>query len=196
MVVGAGFSARGDGGCVTFDGRDITIDRTGGVSFIMHGMAGIREIPLHEVSAVKLQRARAGARGYLQLRLIHGDNDLRGGSWDENSILFDQSQQSAFEALARRIRIALRESRTAVLVTSAQDAEEPLRLQALRRMEIITVSEIEVMSAGHRDIAQSNDRPRSPRTSWSDHHIEALSPPDAQSTAQARAAFLSRWAPD
>lgn len=107
---GAPIKAVGAGGTVTFDGREISITRKGGLSFLIHGLAGEKNIPITAVQAVQLRKAGFGVRGYIQLTILGGIEN-RGGAvgaaGDENSCLFDEPQQPEFERLAAAIRQAI-----------------------------------------------------------------------------------------
>jgi hypothetical protein len=188
--------ARGAGGRIIFDGRDIVIDRAGAVSFLLHGLAGHNLIPLAKVRSVKVRPARRGARGYLQLHLTderRKRSGLAAAAADVNSVLFDARDQPAFDLLAEAIQAAMRERGKPVVVSAPQEADEPARLAALQRIGLVTAGEYDAA-------ANPNPTERSrPKRRRAVLRLEGPpSEPDARptTTTSAREAFISRWTGD
>ncbi|MFC5373663.1 superinfection immunity protein [Brevundimonas faecalis] len=110
MPDGPGAIANGAGGSIRFDGREVTIARSGALSFVIHGLAGQKHIALKAIQAVQFRPAGHGVRGYLQLTVLGGMEDRAGAlgaAGDENSVLFDIQDQPAFERMAGLIRHAI-----------------------------------------------------------------------------------------
>lgn len=144
--------ASGAGGTMKFNGREVIISRKGGLSLLIHGLAGEKAIAISGIQAVQLRPARFGVRGYLQLTVM-GGAESRGGAIaaaaDENSVLFDVKDQPAFEALGEAIRTAIHEARQPVSVTAAapSEADELEKLAGLRDRGILTPEEFEAKKA-------------------------------------------------
>lgn len=144
--------AKGAGGTMKFNGREVLITRKGGLSLLIHGLAGEKAIAISGIQAVQLRPARFGVRGYLQLTVM-GGNENRGGAvgaaGDENSVLFDVADQPAFEQIAEAIRVAIHTSRQPVAVTTSahSDADELEKLAGLRDRGILTSAEFDAKKA-------------------------------------------------
>ena len=136
-------TAVGAGGTMTFDGQEVTITRKGGLSFVIHGLAGEKTIPASAIQSVQIRPARGGVRGYVQLAVMGGIEN-RGGAvgaaGDENSVLFDTHQQPAFERLAEAIKASMR-SRNGAVQNRHSDADEIAKLADLRARGVLTDEE-------------------------------------------------------
>jgi hypothetical protein len=184
--------ARGLGGHVVFNGRAVIIDRTHTDSFIVHGFAGPRVIPLHDLRAVRLRRPWAWFRGNLQFVRAGRDGGGRGGPGDPDTVAFDVRQRPQFEALVAALRVALEEQSISVLVTAVDDPREATRLAGLREQGLITEGEFQRLAA-RRKLQKIASLPALAGPG-------AATPPRApaigDATRQARDAFAERWLPD
>lgn len=148
LETGETLTANGAGGTMTFDGRDITINRKGGLSLLIHGLAGEKVIPIYSVQAVQLRKAKFGVRGYLQLSVMGGLERQAGAisaASDENSCLFDVQDQPAFERLAGVLREAIHSARAPqASVAPVSVADELAKFSTLKADGSITDEEFQV----------------------------------------------------
>jgi hypothetical protein len=104
---------KGHTGTVRFDGRMITIRRTGFLARASVGK-GEKQIPLSHVTAVQFKPAGPLVNGFIQFT-IGGSNERRsrlGGQTidavsDENSVVFHYKQRTAFALLRDVVTAAL-----------------------------------------------------------------------------------------
>lgn len=192
-------AARSAGGQVMFNGREVIIDRAGSVSFVLLGMAGVRAIPLSTIQAVQIQPARRTKRGYLRLKIRGAWNPMLKAAGDQNSVLFDAGDQAAFQRLAAAVRLAIREGRKPVVITSPGDAGEIGRITALHGAGVIGHDEFESLKSTHGQPArQAGSPPDKTVAKWRrlkpdlnpEPALEGRAPAGA---AAARAAFRRRW---
>lgn len=137
--------AKGAGGTMTFNGREVIINRKGALSFLIHGLAGEKSISINAVQAVQLRPARFGVRGYIQLSIMGGIEN-RGGAVgaaaDENSVLFDTADQPAFEVMAETIKEAIHQKHQPVMMAApVSQADEIAKLADLRDRGALTEEE-------------------------------------------------------
>jgi hypothetical protein len=101
-------TAKGYNGTVTFDGRAITISRTG-LGRLASG-ASDKMIPLRSVTAVQLKPAGMLKNGYIAFT-IPGGQEVGGGTYqaakDENAVIFTKQQAADFDALRAAVNEAL-----------------------------------------------------------------------------------------
>jgi len=103
---------KGVNGTVVFDGSMVVIRRSGAMARLTLGK-GEKRIPLRSIAAVQFKPAGM-VRGFIQFT-IPGGNERRSkfgsqttdAAKDENSVLFNTGQQSAFEALRDAIEARL-----------------------------------------------------------------------------------------
>jgi len=106
-------SARGHNGTVHFDGRFVSIDRTGFVARATVGRSEKR-IPLRSIQAVQWKPPSSMIYGYIEFT-IAGGIEFRGrnslltseAAGNENAVIVRKSQTKAFEALRNAIESAL-----------------------------------------------------------------------------------------
>ncbi|AZQ72698.1 DUF4429 domain-containing protein [Streptomyces luteoverticillatus] len=145
--------ASGQGGQIQFDGQYVTITRKG---FLARATVGKGEKRLHisQISAIQWKPAGPFVNGFIQFTLP-GGNERRsafGGQTasaakDENSVVFMQKQQPAFE----KLRAALDQAIAAQHVPQAPPATMPpasvadelIKLAALRDQGILSPIEFE-----------------------------------------------------
>lgn len=182
--------ARGAGGIIAFNGEQIAIDRFGSVSFMMHGLAGPRLLKASDLEAVRLQAAKRGARGHLQL-VVRGVNSASPAA-DEHTVIFNPEQQSEFQHIAREIRLAIKHQQlTAARPVKALEAPRSLAPESasklsLRRRRSIASSAPEFSpTPALADTVVFKLPPLSP---------EQTIPDERKSTSENRAYFIARWA--
>lgn len=105
-------TAKGHNGTVTFDGRMVTITRTG-LGRVTSGK-GSKSIPLRQITGVQLKPAGILVNGYIAFTIPGGlEKQSRMGSAtssavrDENSVVFTRAQASQFEAFHAAVNSAL-----------------------------------------------------------------------------------------
>lgn len=174
-----------------FNGHNVVIDRSGAVSFIIHGLTGLATYSIHEIQSVRLHRARGRTRGFLQLRLAQQGWTVRGGVTDENSVIFTAVQQPDFERMTKLLRRAIREVSKPIVVNGAGEFGAPAHLRPVHDIEFVAGREVAAFSAANGGDGVSGDRAAKPR--WSQPGDRASEPPK-QTTAEARAAFVENWA--
>lgn len=146
--------ARGAGGTIEFDGREVKINRQGVSSFLIHGLAGEKSIMLPAIQAVQFRPAKGLVRGYLQMTVL-GGIEARGGAFnaagDENSVLFDESDQPAFERISKAIKDAIHARSSSQQTTSiampVSAADELAKFANLKEKGIIDEAEFAAKKA-------------------------------------------------
>jgi hypothetical protein len=109
---GMEMSAKGYNGVVSFDGRMVTITRTGlGRATLGKGS---KAIPLRQITGVQLKPAGRLVNGYIAFTIPGGvEQQSRMGSAtysatkDENAVIFTRGQAAEFEALQAALNSAL-----------------------------------------------------------------------------------------
>ena len=104
--------AKGQNGTVRFDGRMVTLVRSGFVARRLVGK-GDKAIPLRLVSAVQFREATALRRGYIELTIAGAVERSGRNAGDqmsnENAVVFLGSQGHAFAAVRDAILTAMAE---------------------------------------------------------------------------------------
>jgi hypothetical protein len=120
----------------------VRIKREGVKAVLLHGLKGDKEILIRQISSIQFKNAGMWTNGYIQISFL-GGQEAKGGLFqatqDENTVVFNSSQQSSFE----RIRAAIEERMT--LLESGEKRisylDELERLASLRDKGIITEEE-------------------------------------------------------
>jgi hypothetical protein len=106
-------TARGHNGTVTFDGRFVTIERTGLLARTSVGK-GEKRIPLKSIQAVQWKAPGALVNGYLAFTIPGGNEQKsRAGNVtvdaakDENAVIVTKKQAAAFLALREAVEAAI-----------------------------------------------------------------------------------------
>jgi len=102
-------TASGHNGTVTFDGRAISIIRSGFLARATLGK-GEKRIPLASISAVQFKPAGPIVNGYIEFT-VPGGNETRSrtgsatkdAGHNENAVIFTRKQMPAFEDLRRAV---------------------------------------------------------------------------------------------
>lgn len=143
----------GVNGQITLSNNRITIARRGAMGFLTQGFKGDKEILISQISSIQYKQASKFTRGFIQFAFT-GGQESKGGLFnsvqDENSVLFDQKQQPAFDELKRRID-EIRDSANSSVATPtlttvpspAFGLDELERLASFRERGIITDAEFE-----------------------------------------------------
>lgn len=118
----------------------IRIIREGGVSFLFHGFKGDKEILISHISSIQFKRAGV-MKGYIQFAFV-GGAEAKGGLFeagcDENSVMFNEDQQQAFEIFRDRLQPLM--SAKSTPATSLSDLET---LASLRAKGIVSEQEFQ-----------------------------------------------------
>ena len=95
------FFVKGYNGQVSFDGDFVTILRKGSLGFISQGLKGEKQIPLSALTSIQLKLGGLMFNGYIQFATSSGENvgGLSQATSDENSIVFTERKNSAFQKL-------------------------------------------------------------------------------------------------
>lgn len=100
------FEATGKNGKIKLRTKRIVISREGFWGFVSQGSAGVKEIPISNVTAVQFKPAGDITVGYLQFSII-GGLERQGGVFkavnDENTVTFLPNQQPNFEEVKRYV---------------------------------------------------------------------------------------------
>ncbi|WP_214404161.1 DUF4429 domain-containing protein [Pseudonocardia lacus] len=109
----APLQVRGHNGTVTYDGKFVTITRTGFLARTTIGK-GEKRIPLRQITAVQLKPAGFAVNGFIQFSLGGGrearsqfGRQTTDAVKDENSVIFTRQQQAAFDELRSAIEHGL-----------------------------------------------------------------------------------------
>jgi hypothetical protein len=110
----------GIGGQITLTNKRVIIKRNGVLGTLGHGLKGNKEIPIKNITAVQFKRPGSLTNGYIQFTIL-GGVESRGGimdaTGDENTVLFDNKQESDFLEIKRYI--------------DSQIDDEPILLESL-----------------------------------------------------------------
>ncbi|MES2523235.1 MAG: SHOCT domain-containing protein [Gemmatimonadota bacterium] len=151
--------ASGRGGELELSADQITITRSGVAGFLVHGLAGVKSIPLDSITAVQFRQAGPLVNGFIQFSIVGGVESRR-GMWDaaadENTVVFTRAEEPEFQRIHRALesyRQQRRSAATAPLVVTVQGAAAPPesgieselaqleRLAALRERGVLTDDE-------------------------------------------------------
>lgn len=100
--------AIGKNGSISFDGKIITIVKSGGGlgTFLNQGVQGDRYIVAKHLTAVEFRETGKGGNGFIAFD-FPGKNPPRGGVFDaladENAVVFTQDQREKFVAMRDEI---------------------------------------------------------------------------------------------
>jgi hypothetical protein len=141
------FKADGANGQLEMTKTSIIIKRNGLISFLSQGLKGDKEILISQISSIEFKPANGILNGYIQLSFI-GGQESKGSffdvSNDENTVMFESSQQPAFEAFKRELQERMRAaSGGASSKSSYSNLDELEKLAALRDKNIISSEEFE-----------------------------------------------------
>jgi hypothetical protein len=143
---------KGVNGTVAFDGRTVTIHRSGVMARATVGK-GTKSIPVGNVVAVQWKPASRTIRGFIQFT-VAGGNEGRSrfgrqsidAAKDENSVLFGWTQRAEFEALRAAVEAAISAGPTPA-PDSASVADELAKLNELRAQGVLSDAEFDAAKA-------------------------------------------------
>jgi hypothetical protein len=106
-------SAKGHTGTVEFDGKFVTIRRSGMLGRLSVGK-GEKRIPLRSISSLQMKPAGPMVNGFLSFSLAGGmetqsqfGSQTKAAARDENSVVFTRKQQPAFQEIRSVIEDAI-----------------------------------------------------------------------------------------
>lgn len=108
-------TAKGHNGTVHFDGKFVTIERTGGLARVSVGK-GEKRIPVRSIAAVQWKPPGMLTNGYIEFT-VSGGNEARSragaattqAAMNENAVLVTKKQADAFAELRRAVEDAMAE---------------------------------------------------------------------------------------
>jgi hypothetical protein len=137
----------GSNGTVVVEQNALRIRRKGFANILTQGLQRERVIPLTSIRAIQFKEAGRWMAGYIQFSVV-GAIDRPGGimeaTKDENAVLFERSQQPAFEELRRVVEQHLAVPQPPVGGTKSV-GEELERLAGLLDRGLLSRSEFEQM---------------------------------------------------
>ena len=125
----------------------IRIRRKGHTDLTAHEQEGNKEIPIRQISSIRLKKPGPLAYGYIQFAFLGGQKSKRGaafqaafrGDSDENTIIFNEKQLLEFEQMKAAIEKEMNsEDETERASRALEDLE---KLAALRDRGIVTEEE-------------------------------------------------------
>jgi hypothetical protein len=138
--------ADGHNGQLEMSKTSVIIKRNGLMSFIGHGIKGDKEILISQISAIQFKNAGSMINGYIQLTFI-GGQEAKGGiseaASDENTVLFQLSQQPEFEIFKQELQDRMRKL-SAGDNKSYSNLDELEKLASLRDRKIISEEEFQL----------------------------------------------------
>ena len=136
--------AEGTNGIVELLEEKIRIKRKGVSSLFTHGLQGEKDILISRLSSIQLKRCGGLTKGYIQFAFMGGTEAKSGvlqAAADENTVMFNEMQQSAFEAMRKRLDDKMKNPTSASGVPSYLDELE--KLASLRDKGIVTEEEFD-----------------------------------------------------
>ena len=136
--------AEGTNGIVELLEEKIRIKRKGVSSLFTHGLQREKEILTSRLSSIQLKRCGGLTNGYIQFAFMGGTEAKSGvfqAAADENTVMFNEMQQSAFEAMRKRLDDKMKNPTPASGVPSYLDGLE--KLASLRDKGIVTEEEFD-----------------------------------------------------
>jgi len=92
--------AKGVNGQIELYSNKICIRRKGVLGFLTQGLKGDKNIMISTITSIQFKKAGMLTNGYIQFAFMGGQEAKGGlfqGTQDENTIMFNKKQQSAFE---------------------------------------------------------------------------------------------------
>lgn len=143
---GAVMVAKGSGGRITLFEDRIKIKHEGVIGLTKGIYKGDKEIPIDQITAIQWRDPSPLLAGHIQFTIMGGSSDSKGGSLDENSLMFNGKDKAEFARLKVEVekRMAVyRNARLGGTVAPAQpDLTDQIRkLAELRDAGILTEEE-------------------------------------------------------
>ena len=137
-------SAKGVNGTLELLENRVRIKRKGALSLMLHGLKGDKEILIKQISSIQFKKASNFTNGYIQFAFL-GGTEAHGGllqaTQDENTVVFNKWQMSAFEEIKSILEEKMVESTKEVKSGSSLNDLE--KLAELKDKGVITEEEFE-----------------------------------------------------
>ena len=139
--------AKGINGQIEIVGKKIRVTRKGILAFLSQGLSGTKEIMISQISSIQFKTAGKITNGYIQFAFTGGQEAKKGlyqAVSDENSIMFTENQQPAFEIVKAKIdeiRNSLDQAPAIAAPVSQMDELE--KLASLRTRGVISEDEFQ-----------------------------------------------------
>lgn len=139
--------AEGSNGSVELLKDRIVIRRKGIANVLTQGIQGDKSIPLSSITAIQFKPAGSFLGGLIQFTIL-GGREFRGGmleaTKDENAVIFDLTQQPAFE----KLRDAIEAARFRTPQHSQSTVDDLLKLAELLEKGLLTRDEFDQKKRG------------------------------------------------
>lgn len=106
-------TAKGRNGTVSFDGKSITIERSGFLARSTVGK-GRKRLALRHISSVQVKPASVMMNGFIEFTIAGGNENrsrfggqTKDAAHNENAVIFTKKQQSDFETLRDAVEDAI-----------------------------------------------------------------------------------------
>lgn len=136
--------AKGVNGQIELYSNKICIRRKGVLGFLTQGLKGDKNIMISTITSIQFKKAGLLTNGYIQFAFMGGQEAKGGlfqGAQDENTIMFNKKQQSAFEQI--RAEVEKRIQAGNISISTSSDADELAKLADLRDKGILTEEEFQ-----------------------------------------------------
>ncbi len=97
---------KGVNGQIILTKNRVKIARKGALGFLTSGLAGVKEIPIKNISSIQMKKATNVTNGYLQFSLPGGNESKKGifdATHDENTVMFSKKHQEDFLTVKKYI---------------------------------------------------------------------------------------------
>jgi hypothetical protein len=134
--------ADGENGQIEIKDNKIIISRRGITAFLIYGFAGEKEILIDNITAVQYKKAGRYTGGYIQFTFkgcLEAKRGIREATKDENSIVFNRSQEKKFQYIKDEINKRILSNNQPIKTISNLDELE--KLAHLRDKGIVTEEE-------------------------------------------------------
>lgn len=144
----ARYFLKGVNGQLTVEDDFVVIERKGFMATSMHGFAGQKKLPIHNIMSVQVQDGTSFSNGYIQFAVL-GGIESKGGilnaSLDENSVLFKTKDNELVHKIRDHIYniIMYKANQKVQTVNSSSAADEIIKYKKLLDAGIITAEEFE-----------------------------------------------------
>ncbi len=100
------YQIKGLNGQIILTKKRVKIARKGAMGFLTSGLAGVKEIPIKNISSIQMKEATNLTNGYLQFSLPGGIESKKGlfdATKDENTVMFTKKHQDDFLTVKKYI---------------------------------------------------------------------------------------------
>lgn len=144
------FQANGVGGQLSVYDDKVVISRKGLLGTLTHGLKGDKEIRISQISSIQFKKANMLVNGYIQFAFL-GGQEAKGGIYqatqDENTIMFNMSQQKDFEHAKKLIEEQMNKLSAQTNNVAIDIPDQIKKLAELKEAGILTEKEFEEKKA-------------------------------------------------